>query len=103
MEMNRKDIKHQLALMAQDRIFCRNAHIQQKILGALLAVCSMVVWITLTMYDTVQIWWGVEFFPLPNRDRLRLHAVYFKSSSIGVDNFDIGITWRLDVIPFSAK
>jgi hypothetical protein len=41
---------------------------------------------------------GVEFFPLPNRDRLRLHAVYFKSSTIGVDNFDIGITWRLDVI-----
>ena len=64
MEMNRKDIKHQLALMAQDRIFCRNAHIQQKILGALLAVCSMVVWITLTMYDAVQIWWGVELFPL---------------------------------------
>ena len=41
---------------------------------------------------------GVEFFPLPNRDRLRLHAVYFRSSSIGIDNFDIGITWRLDVI-----
>ena len=41
---------------------------------------------------------GVEFFPLPNRDRLRLHAVYFKSSSIGVDNFDVGITWRIDVI-----
>ncbi|SKC49772.1 Phosphate-selective porin O and P [Bacteroidales bacterium WCE2004] len=41
---------------------------------------------------------GVEFFPLPDRDRLRLHAVYFKSSSIGVDNFDIGITWRLDII-----
>ena len=41
---------------------------------------------------------GVEFFPLPDRDRLRLHAVYFKSSTIGVDNFDIGITWRLDVI-----
>ena len=41
---------------------------------------------------------GVEFFPLPNRDRLRLHAVYFKSSSIGIDNFDIGITWRLDII-----
>ena len=41
---------------------------------------------------------GVEFFPLPNRDRLRLHAVYFRSSSIGVNNFDIGITWRLDVI-----
>ena len=37
-------------------------------------------------------------FPLPNRDRLRLHAVYFKSSSIGIDNFDIGITWRLDII-----
>ena len=47
-----------------DRIFCRNAHTQQKILGALLAVCSMVAWITLTMYDTVQIWWGVELFPL---------------------------------------
>ena len=41
---------------------------------------------------------GVEFFPLPNRERLRLHAVYFKSSVIGIDNFDIGITWRLDVI-----
>ena len=41
---------------------------------------------------------GVEFFPLPDRDRLRLHAVYFKSSTIGIDNFDIGITWRLDVI-----
>ena len=41
---------------------------------------------------------GVEFFPLPNRDRLRLHAVWFRSSSIGIDNFDIGITWRLDVI-----
>ena len=41
---------------------------------------------------------GVEFFPLPNRDRLRLHAVWFKSSTIGIDNFDIGITWRLDVI-----
>lgn len=41
---------------------------------------------------------GVEFFPLPNRDRLRLHAVYFKSSSIGTDNFDIGITWRFDII-----
>ena len=41
---------------------------------------------------------GVEFFPLPDRDRLRLHAVYFKSSTIGVDNFDIGITWRFDVI-----
>lgn len=41
---------------------------------------------------------GVEFFPLPDRDRLRLHAVYFKSSSIGVDNFDIGITWRIDII-----
>ena len=41
---------------------------------------------------------GVEFFPLPQRERLRLHAVYFKSSTIGVDNFDIGITWRLDVI-----
>ena len=41
---------------------------------------------------------GVEFFPLPDRDKLRLHAVYFKSSSIGIDNFDIGVTWRLDII-----
>ena len=41
---------------------------------------------------------GVEFFPLPDRDKLRLHAVYFRSSSIGIDNFDIGITWRLDII-----
>ena len=41
---------------------------------------------------------GVEFFPLPDRDRLRLHAVWFRSSTIGIDNFDVGITWRLDVI-----
>ena len=41
---------------------------------------------------------GLEFFPLPNRDRLRLHFAYFKSSTIGIDNFDIGLTWRLDVI-----
>ena len=41
---------------------------------------------------------GVEFFPFPDRNKLRLHAVYFKSSSIGVDNFDIGVTWRLDII-----
>ena len=41
---------------------------------------------------------GVEFFPLPDRDKLRLHAVYFRSSSIGIDNFDIGVTWRLDII-----
>ncbi len=41
---------------------------------------------------------GVEYFPFPDRNKLRLHAVYFKSSTIGVDNFDIGITWRLDVM-----
>lgn len=41
---------------------------------------------------------GVEFFPLADRDKLRLHAVYFRSSSLGVGNFDIGVTWRLDII-----
>ncbi len=40
---------------------------------------------------------GLEYFPL-DRKRLRLHAVWFKDSFVGVDNFDIGVTWRFDLV-----
>ena len=48
----------------QNEIFAQNAMIRQKIVGCLIAVISMALWIALTLYDTVQIWWGVELVPL---------------------------------------
>lgn len=48
----------------QNEIFAQNAIIRQKIVGCLIAVISLVLWIALTLYDTVQIWWGVELVPL---------------------------------------
>ncbi|MBR7026969.1 MAG: hypothetical protein IKI13_05260 [Bacteroidales bacterium] len=40
---------------------------------------------------------GVEYFPL-GRDNIRLHAVYYRDNSLRRDNFDLGITWRIDII-----
>ena len=40
---------------------------------------------------------GVEYFPL-DRKTLRLHAVYFRDNMTKTDSFDIGITYRFDVI-----
>ena len=40
---------------------------------------------------------GVEYFPLGN-DRVRLHAVYFRDNHDHVNNFDIGLTWRFDIL-----
>ena len=48
----------------QDAIFERNAHIRQKIWGLALTLVSLGLWIYLTNYDVVQIWWGVELVPL---------------------------------------
>ena len=40
---------------------------------------------------------GLEYFPLGNKN-LRLHAVYFRDNLIHRSNFDIGVTWRLNII-----
>jgi len=40
---------------------------------------------------------GVEFFPLAD-ERLRLHAVYFRNNHSVVNNFDVGITWRMRIL-----
>ena len=40
---------------------------------------------------------GVEFFPLGN-ENLRLHAVYFRDNHDRVNNFDLGITWRFNLL-----
>jgi len=40
---------------------------------------------------------GLEYFPL-GRDGIRLHTTYYRDNSIRRDNFDIGITWRIDII-----
>lgn len=40
---------------------------------------------------------GLEWFPL-GRDNLRLHAVYYSDSDRNRNNFELGITWRVDVI-----
>ena len=40
---------------------------------------------------------GVEYFPLGN-EKLRLHAVYFRDNHDTVNNFDIGVTWRMRIL-----
>lgn len=40
---------------------------------------------------------GLEWFPL-GRDNIRLHAVYYSDSDRNRNNFELGITWRFDVI-----
>lgn len=40
---------------------------------------------------------GLEYFPLGN-DKVRLHAVYYRDNFISRDNFDVGVTWRIDII-----
>lgn len=39
---------------------------------------------------------GVEYFPLGN-EKLRLHAVYFRDNHDTVNNFDVGVTWRIRI------
>ena len=40
---------------------------------------------------------GLEYFPLGN-DKVRLHAVYYRDNFISRDNFDVGVTWRIDIL-----
>ena len=40
---------------------------------------------------------GLEWFPL-GRDKLRLHAVYYRDNAIRRNNFDLGLTWRVAII-----
>lgn len=40
---------------------------------------------------------GLEWFPF-GRDNVRLHAVYYSDSDRHRNNFELGITWRADVI-----
>jgi len=48
----------------QDQIFAKNAMLRQKIAGCLIAIAALAIWFCLTAYDVIQIWWGVELFPL---------------------------------------
>ena len=40
---------------------------------------------------------GLEWFPL-GRDNIRLHAVYYADSDRNRNNFELGITWRMNII-----
>ena len=40
---------------------------------------------------------GLEWFPL-GRDNIRLHGVYYSDSDQHRNNFELGLTWRIDVI-----
>ena len=40
---------------------------------------------------------GLEWFPF-GRDNVRIHAVYYSDSDRNRNNFELGITWRVDVI-----
>ena len=40
---------------------------------------------------------GLEWFPL-GREKLRLHAVYYRDSEMHRNNYELGVTWRVNVI-----
>lgn len=40
---------------------------------------------------------GLEYFPLAD-NKLRLHAIWFRESTTHNDNFQVGVTWRFDII-----
>ncbi len=61
--MSKKEIRHQLALMEQDRIFIRNAHIRQKIYAGIFTAIVIGFWSWLMSYDCVYVWYGVLAVP----------------------------------------
>ena len=61
--MSRKEIRHQLAIMQQDREFMRNAHIRQKIYGGLFSAFVIAFWAWLMTYDCVYVWYGFLAVP----------------------------------------
>lgn len=62
--MSRKKIRHELALMEQDRIFRHYAHIRQKIYAALFVAGVLLAWYWLINYDPVHIWYAPLVVPL---------------------------------------
>jgi hypothetical protein len=62
--MTRREIRHQLALMEQDREFIRNAHIRQKIYAGIFTVFILAFWAWLIKYDPVNWWYGFVIVPL---------------------------------------
>lgn len=40
---------------------------------------------------------GLEYFPL-GRDNVRFHAVYYRDNDLHRNNFDLGVTWKVDII-----
>ena len=40
---------------------------------------------------------GLEWFPM-GREKLRLHAVWYRDSDLHQNNFSLGVTWRVNVI-----
>lgn len=62
--MSRKEIRHQLAIMEQDRQFRRNAHIRQKIYGGLFTAFVIGFWAWLMKSDCVFVWYGFLAVPV---------------------------------------
>lgn len=48
--------------------------------------------------DYVTMGAGIEYFPLPERDKLRLHAVWYTDNMTKIQNFDVGVTWKMNII-----
>lgn len=62
--MNRKEIRHQLALMEQDRIFIRNAHLRQKIWGVALSLVCIALWAYIMTGGCKYVWYGLIVVPI---------------------------------------
>ena len=41
---------------------------------------------------------GIEYFPYERNGGLRLHAIWFRDSDTHLNNFQVGVTWRFDLI-----
>jgi hypothetical protein len=62
--MSRKEIRHQLALMEQDRIFIRNAHIRQKIWGVAMSLICIALWAYIMTGGCKYVLYGVVVVPI---------------------------------------
>lgn len=68
--------------LEQDRIFERNAHIRQKIVGTAMCIIILAVWSWLLSFDVVHIWYAVLVIPaimfgvwLISTDRLLMEEI----------------------------
>ena len=62
--MSRREIRHQLALMEQDRIFIRNAHIRQKIWGVAMSLICIALWAYIMTGGCKYVLYGVVVVPI---------------------------------------